>query len=353
MSHEIDETAGKPAFAFDAAEGQAWHRLGHAIPDADAKNPRNIAEIAGALYTVSKEDVFFMHQGKKSAINNRIALVRSDTGAALEVLSDSRYNVVQPIEYFEAFRDSLAKNNLRISSAGVLKGGRIVFVNAKLDKEFGINVMGLDETISYLCMGGGYDGTMASFGYVSNFRTVCWNTLSANLAQTQKGEKKGSRQGLFRMPHTAPFDGEVLGSALGLLGKENAVRADVFNTMAGRRAQGEKVKSYFAAVLGVKDVKDEEKMTAQQVNKMNALIQLYQAGPGADLASAKGTWYGALNAVTHYVDHVASARDTTDDGVGASRFASAQFGTGAAMKAKALELAMKAAAVPESMLLAA
>mgnify|MGYP001591432721 CR=1 FL=1 len=98
---------------------------------------------------------------------------------------------------------------------------------------------------------------------------------------------------------------------------------------------------------------DEDKLTGQQVNKMNALITLYKEGPGASLASANGTWWGALNAVTHYVDHQASARDTTGDGVGASRFASAQFGTGAAMKNNALELAMKAACVPESMLVAA
>lgn len=350
MAHMIDDTAGKPAFTFDATEGEAWHKLGVAIPEEFAKDPRKIAELAGAAYTVSKEQVGYQAGGNFKAIPNRMALVRSDTGAALEVLSDNRYNVVQPVEYFEAFRDSLQKNHLRISSAGVLKGGRILFVNSKLDSQFSVNVMGLDQSVSYLCMGGGYDGTMSSFGYLSDFRTVCWNTLSANIAQRKAG-KDG--QGLFKVPHTAIFDGEVLGAALGLLGKEVAVRSNVFNTMAGRKAMGEQVKAYFAAVLGVKEVDNQEKMSTQQINKMNALIELYKNGPGANLASAKGTWWGALNAVTHFVDHRATTRKADDETSGQARFASAQFGTGAATKKRALELAMAAAKVPESMLLAA
>jgi phage/plasmid-like protein (TIGR03299 family) len=347
MSHEIDVSTGKPAFVFDASEGEAWHGLGHAIPASAAKDPRKIAEIAGAGYTVGMRQAGYMSGKKFVAIDNRMALVRNDTGAALEVLSGNRYKIVQPVEYFESFRDSLAANHLVISSAGVLKGGRIVFVNAKLDPQFGVDVMGLDKSVSYLCMGGGYDGTMASFGYVSTFRTVCWNTLSANLSQV-KGQK--GQRGLFRVPHTAAFDGIVLGSALGLLGKEMAVRSEVFNTLAARKAQYAKVRNYFANVLGIKD---EEDMTPQQSNKLAALETLYQNGPGANLASANGTWWGALNAVTHYVDHRAAARDTTGDGVGASRFASAQFGQGAAMKQKALEAVMQRASIPSAMLLAA
>lgn len=344
MSHHIDETLGRPAFVFNATDGEAWHGLGSAIPAEFAKDPAKIAELAGAGYTVSKRPVSFLGaNGKPIAVPNREAIVRDDTEEALEVLSGNKYHVVQPVEYFESFRYSLAANDLRISSAGVLKGGRIVFVCAAFEDK-GFDVLGVDRVNTYVVMGGGYDGTMASFGYLSSMRTVCWNTLSANIAATKAGKN------LFRFPHTAPFDGAALGTALGLGGKELAVRAEVFNTMAGRKMQQAAVAKFFADTLQIKDV---EKVTGRVKAQLDALASAYLTGPGASLPTAQGTVWGALNAVTYYVDHLASSRDSYDDGAGAARFASAKFGTGAATKQRALELAMAAAGVEEAMLQAA
>jgi phage/plasmid-like protein (TIGR03299 family) len=344
MSDEIDLTSGKPAFAFDAEEGGAWHGLGNPISEKDAKDPVAIAKIARADYTVSKRPISYDFNGVSRSVPNREALIRNDTGAVLEVLSENRYHEVQPIEYFESFRDSLAANNLRISSAGVLKGGQIVFVNAKLDGDFAMNIMGVDETVRYICMGGGYTGKMSSFGYLNDFRTVCWNTLSMAMSKHSDGGT------LFRMAHSAPFNGKALGAAIGLAGKEVKIRAEVFNIMARRSMAMDAAKDFFAKVVGVKD---DGKMSPQLLTKLNALADAYVNGPGANLVSAKGTVYGALNAVTHYVDHLAVTRDTTNDGEGRSRFASAQFGSGAAMKNKALVLAMAAAGIEEKILMAA
>lgn len=348
MSHEIDESTGKPAFVFDAKEGGAWHGLGQPIPADIAKDPAKIAELVGAAYKVEKDQTYIFRNGVKIAVPNRVALVRNDTDEILEVLSDNRYNVVQPVQYFESFRDSLAANHLVISSAGVLKGGRIVFVNARLDDEFKTDVMGLDKVESYLCLGGGYDGTLSSFGYVSSFRTVCWNTLSANLSQSKTGKR------LFTVPHSSIFDGKLLAAALGLFGKELKVRAEVFNTLAGRKATQAQVARYFAEVSGVDLTETKlEEVSKQKQAKLAALAEAYQNGPGANLKSAKGTLWGALNAVTHYVDHLAGTRDTTTDGEERSRFASAQFGTGAEAKARALVIAMRMAGITQKELIAA
>lgn len=362
MAHLIDDSLGRPAFVYNAEEGGAWHGLGVAIPENIAKDPRKIAELVGAAYTVRKVNAMYtidnggdhMQNGKTFEVPNRQVLYRDDTGAALEVLSDNRYKIVQPVEYFEAFRDSLAANNLMISSAGVLKGGRVVFVNAKFT-DGGFDVLGLDRTESYICMGGGYDGTMSSFGYLSDFRTVCWNTLSANLSQQKNGNK------LFKVPHMVAFDGKILGAALGLAGKELAVRANVFNTMAGYKMHGNAVAQYFAKVmdieldkLGKVDVDTGKPLLSTRLtNQLEALAEAYQSGPGATLPSANGTLYGALMAVTHYVDHVAGTRDSYGDGTNKARFMSAQFGNGAVIKKRALELAMAEAGIGEQMLQAA
>lgn len=350
MSHELDESTGKPAFAYDAKEGGAWHGLGQPIPEEHAKDPSKIAEIVGAAYKVTKEPTYVKLGKDFEVIKNRVALVRDDTDEVLEVLSDNRYNVVQPVEYFEAFRDSLEKNDLRISSAGVLKGGRIVFVNAKLTGK-DITVGDSDQIASYLCMGGGYDGTLASFGYVSSFRTVCWNTLSANLSMNREGRS------LFKVPHSSIFDGKLLGAALGLLGDELKVRAEVFNKLSRKKLPIDQVRRYIAGVAGVDLGTDPEaayaKLSTKMRLKMDALMESYRGGPGAELPSVRGTLWGALNAVTHYVDHLSKTRDTTEDGEDRSRFASAQFGTGAQTKQKALMAAMALAGITKKELVAA
>jgi phage/plasmid-like protein (TIGR03299 family) len=356
MSHMIDESTGRAAFTFDATDGEAWHGLGVSIPEDKATDPRAIAELAGAGYSVYKACAEFIDtRGKRQSVPNRSVLVRDDTHEPLEVLSDNKYKIVQPVEYFEAFRDSLAVNNLRISSAGVLKGGRIVFVNAKFT-DAGFDVLGVDRVNTYVCLGGGYDGTMSSFGYLSSLRTVCWNTLSANVAQRKRegGKLAKAGQGFFRVPHSAAFDGKVLGSALGLAGKELMVRSGVFNTLAGYKLQREAVAKFFCDVLKIDPVEQASgELSARTQNVLDQLATAYLTGPGADLPSANGTAWGALNAVTHYVDHLASTRDSYKDGTGAARFASAQFGTGADVKARALELAMASAGIAPELLQAA
>lgn len=342
--HAIYHNAlGAPSYVFDPAEGPGWHGLGIAIDPSIANDPAKIAEACGAAYNVSKRPVSFMGaNGKPIAVPNREAVVRDDTEECLEVLSGNRYNVHQPIGYFEAFRDQLAKQQLRISSAGVLQGGRTLFVNAKVT-DAGFKVMG-DEMQTYVTLGGGYDGKRSSFGYVTNMRTVCWNTLSANLGQTRKGKT------LLRFPHTSPFDGDIVLAALGVMGPELAIRAEVFNTLAGRKLQAQRVAQFFADVLEVKDV---EKASGRVKAQLEALASAYVAGPGADSPAAAGTVWGALNAVTFYVDHLGASRDSYKDGTATARFASAKFGTGAATKERALQLAMQLANVDQSMLLAA
>ena len=58
-----------------------------------------------------------------------------------------------------------------------------------------------------------------------------------------------------------------------------------------------------------------------------------------------GSAWAALNAITRYVDHERSTSGDADKSV--ARFASATFGSGNAMKGKAMELLMPRIASPE------
>jgi hypothetical protein len=72
------------------------------------------------------------------------------------------------------------------------------------------------------------------------------------------------------------------------------------------------------------------------LKKVQALYE--GAGRGAELASAKGTAWGLLNAVTEFVDHERRARSQE------YRLDSAWFGQGATLKQRALDQALQLAA---------
>ena len=74
---------------------------------------------------------------------------------------------------------------------------------------------------------------------------------------------------------------------------------------------------------------------ADDLNKAGKLIlEAIIDSPGAEMKSARGTWWGAVNGVTYAVDH---QMGKTDDG----RLTSAWFGPRASMKQQAVELAVK------------
>jgi phage/plasmid-like protein (TIGR03299 family) len=355
MADEIHiDASGKASYIFAANEGAGWHGLGTPIDPAIARDPVAMAAAASIDYRVYKAPVQFMgSDGKLHTVPNREAVVREDTQETLEVMSGNKYKVPQPVEYLETFRDALAKNDLTISSVMALKGGRIIAVCARLT-DSGISVLEMDPVDYYVCIGGGYDGTLSHFGFLGGQRTVCMNTLNANMATSKKGGK------FYRMSHSSAYDGAALGAAIGLAGVEVRTQAAVFNRLASHKMTAADVAGYFCAALDVDPAtvnaygKDGKPlMSTKTRNQLNALADAYLAGPGATLESAAGTAWGALNAVTYYVDHKSTVRDTALDGADNARLASAQFGGGATVKARALALAMTAAGITSAELVAA
>ena len=69
------------------------------------------------------------------------------------------------------------------------------------------------------------------------------------------------------------------------------------------------------------------------------LCEAVETSPGANLSSARGTWWGAVNAVTYVVDH---QKKSLAEG---NALHSAWFGSGANTKRKALTKAVEYANV--------
>ena len=108
-------------------------------------------------------------------------------------------------------------------------------------------------------------------------------------------------------------------------------------TLSERKVKSHESLNYFLNVLCHSDQQpSNNKSGLVNERALKRVQELYDgAGKGADLASAAGTAWGLLNAVTEYVDHERRARSQE------YRLDSAWFGQGAALKQRALEQAMQ------------
>jgi hypothetical protein len=110
-------------------------------------------------------------------------------------------------------------------------------------------------------------------------------------------------------------------------------------TLAERKVKSHEAMNYFLKVLCQNHALDEGAQGLSNERALKKVQALYDGqGRGAELAAAKGTAWGLLNAVTEFVDHERRARSQE------YRLDSAWFGQGASLKQRALDQALQLAA---------
>ena len=340
MSHEIQSAV------FSMQEGAGWTGLGLAIDQAISKEPRKIAELLDALWTVQSKPVFYQTEsGSFKQVNDAAVQVRSDTGEALSVTSATRYHVNnrQPVDILEAFRDELERERLSISHAAVLRGGKVIAVSALMNPDSDIKVNGKDLLKSYVTLSTGYDlqnGTKATKGTI---RVVCNNTLNFSLDEAKRtGQIKTVRASTKLQEHTLK---DLVGNIQTIIEAEKAC----YDSLANRKMSDADVAKYFSDVLeinikdlGKVDVNGKALISTKSQNMLEALATAYRNAPGA--VGASGNMWGCLNAVTYYATHEKTVRDTCNDGNLVARVASNIMGDSAKLKQRALNLAQLAVA---------
>lgn len=306
---------------------EPWHGLGNKLTP---KQPIEVwADRAGMNWTIESSEVRYVTGssgiGAIHAFPDQKVLYRSDTKSALSVVS-ARYQVVQPREILEFYRDLTEVGGFELETAGVLKEGRKFWALAKTGQS-GL-LKGKDKISGYLLLATACDGTLATTAQFTSVRVVCNNTLQIAL---------GDSVGAVKVPHRSQFDAQAVKRQLGI-----AISSwDAF--MARTKALSERKVSDAAADVFLRRVLTYSTANAADrdaiaVNEraIKAVGQLYAGrGKGAELASASGTAWGLLNAVTEYVDHHRRAR--SDD----HRRDAAWFGQGATIKQKAWDEALK------------
>ena len=321
MAHEIDMSNGQANMAYVGET--PWHGLGQQLkPGATIEQWRKAAGMNFSIYTSPVQFESPEAVGDPMTFDGHNVLYRSDTKMPLAVVSD-KYQVVQPKEVLEFYRDLTVGAGFNLETAGVLKGGKKYWALASIGKEAKI----LDDQIKgYLLLGSACDGSMATTAMFTSIRVVCNNTLGFAMNEADSGKAKS----VVRINHRTSFDEAKVKAQLGLAA--NSWDSFLYNVNVWTKTKVDLVQAqaYFDKVASYTTTEGEEKVS-ERTSKY--LMELFAGGgKGSDLKSADGTVWGLINAVTEFVDH---HRGRSND----VRIDRAWFGDGIKTKELATDLA--------------
>lgn len=294
-----------------------WHGLG--VQVSSDLTPEEMLKQANLDWSVSKRNIFTYNNADSEAADD---LIMSDDHYMLVRDSDNsilgpcgkRFIPTQNAEAFTFFKKFTDAGDMNMHTAGSLRGGRQIWGLAEINE--GFTLAGDDRVEGYLLVSVSHEWGKSNEIRFTPVRVVCNNTLSMALAD--------KTQPAFKMPHTKVFDTELIRSAELALGLAS-VRLDEYKQSAeflsSKKYDDNTVVSYIADLLQPK-LALQEKIRLENSNSSDIELidsrlrtleefqrtphKVYEAlelQPGADMASSKGTWWGAVNALTYVVDH--------------------------------------------------
>lgn len=319
MAHELDMSNDRANMAFVGET--PWHSLGHSMdPDAPLEDWR---KQAGMEWSIDESVVEYQNRVQDDIMSfpEKKVLYRSDTGAPLAVVSN-KYNVVQPETVLEFYRDLIDSAGFRMSTAGVLFGGKKFWALAELGKS--AMIKGTDEVNGYLLLSTACDGSMSTVAQFTSVRVVCNNTLRLAVQSAD-----GRSRPRLSVPHNTVFDAAKVKTELGLAGSSWDIFIEDARRMAERKLTRQEELAWLIDTFGDPRLGVEDQSNAD-AKVMKIVHSLYAGnGKGSDMAGAERTLWGMINATTEYLDYHTGHK--TVDG----RFDKAQFGEGASLKARA------------------
>jgi len=329
MSHEIDTSTGKAGMAYVGQD--PWHGLGEQLmPDASLEVWAKAAGLEWSAVPCPLQTMAPVAKGEDDPtahlynddladveVPSHRALVRSDTKDVLSVVSKG-YKPVQPSEVLDFFSDLVQgiDADFTMETAGSLRGGRKIWALAKSNGGFSLS--NEDRMEQYLLMATSFDRSLPTVGMLTSVRVVCANTLRV---------ATDSKDGQIRITHNRKFDPEKMKEKLGL--DKWSRFAENCKRLADVNLSEDEYTRFLAECIaesnphkGADDYLD----AGLDDNRFKELIDISKSAPGQNLDTTDGTLWGALNAVTHWIDHRINAKSQDN------RLDSAWFGRGKRVK---------------------
>lgn len=268
---------------------KAWEGLGTDVKE--AANSADALKLAGLDWTVEQRPVFL--GGNPAPIPNYKANVRDKDNKVLGIVTD-RYQIVQNTEAF-SFTDSLIGGDVRYETAGSLKGGKRIWLLAKMPTA---RVAG-DDVDPYLCFTNTHDGSGSVKVCVTPVRIWCMNTLNLALRTAKRS---------WSMKHVGALELKLREARMTLELADRYMLAldEEAERLANVTVTDEKLEKILNEMFPLKeDATDRQKDTVKAA-KDEIMIAYFMP----DIAKFRGTAWGVVNAVADMVDHSKPQRNT-------------------------------------------
>jgi len=295
-----------------------WHGLG--VPLNEPATAAEAIQAASLDWQVKTVPVLAdLGDGMTCSMPDTRAVVRDIDLSVLGTVG-SRYRPIQNTESFEFFDSIIGEGQAVYETAGSLRGGKRVWILAKLPDS--IRVVKDDIVDRYMLLCNSHDGTSACRVLFTPIRVVCMNTLGSALRQ---GKGSGCS-----IRHSGNIKEKVIQAqeALGLATSYFQEFTDISQHLAAKSITSQaQLETYADSVLGIP-----EEPSTRFLNKRADIIRRFES-PANLMPSTRHTYWTAWQAFTEYVDHKKHDDKSLD---------SAWFGGGQKLKEKALHLALVA-----------
>ncbi|SFU78397.1 phage/plasmid-like protein TIGR03299 [Pustulibacterium marinum] len=306
MGHEINFNEHTGRYSFFSVQEKAWHGLGQIID----QYPTSAEAIthAGLDYDVVKSPLYTKglessENAKELEVPEYFATVRTDTDQVLGVVGKN-YQIIQNKEAF-AFFDAIVGGDtgIRYETAGALGKGERIFITAKLPDYIRVG-NGDDVSEKYLFLTTSHDGSGSITAAFTPIRIVCQNTLNASLRNMSN---------VVRIKHTSGAKQHLINThkVMGLANTLSTQLEGIFNQWATVKVTDSEVRKLIQlALCPNKETLELLKKGAESdtstlfKNTVNDAFSYAMMSDTQQLATTKGTLYGAYNAVTGYYQNV-------------------------------------------------
>jgi phage/plasmid-like protein (TIGR03299 family) len=333
-------TNNRANIAFLGSRDDIWHRLGQEM--SEGMSIEQWAAAAGLAWHAVKVPAIAALHGEAwdhiepskrfMRVDGMNHVCRSDNGHPLGYVSDG-YQTVQPSDVLAWFEQYIGVDErFELDCAGSLKQGEIIWATATYKDA--LSIVG-ERFKARLLMTTTFDGSGSTINKGTMTRVVCNNTLDAALAD------KGA--GTIRTRHNTRFNPERVGRELAQIAEGFTHFRAMAEAMVAVNMSREATSQFFKTLLDIPFDAKREDISGRKLNTFQALSNAH--AETVREGTQGNTAWAALNAITRYVDHDKSTRG--GDSKEEARVLSANFGSGAALKAKAVGLLLPDFRVPE------
>jgi phage/plasmid-like protein (TIGR03299 family) len=298
---------------------RGWGDVVSGFEPSDGSSAAATIDAAGLAWTVEQHplEAVLTHpvsEPTRVPVPRVVANVRSDTRAVLGVVGEG-YEPLQNRAAF-AFCDAITDSGeAHWLGAAETRGGARIHALMQLDRAIRIGDAEGEDVLPLLCFRNGHDGGLAVTISVAPFRLVCLNGMMLLLNGAER---------TWKARHTANLDARLADArrTLGIAWRYYDELEQIGGQLIGERMSPAEFERFVAQLVPLPEPRPEATNGGRAIRNVErvreAIATAYRATP--DLANITGTRWGALQAVTAYVDYVQPTRATAGRSHSEARF---------------------------------